>query len=580
MNIKHTQRLKAGILAMVLAVSGIALPSGVYAEEITDTAGETTEIIETDESAESAETDEPMEMDETADKGMEDVPESQNPSETSGAESVEDDEKALIPNSFRYENGEWIHKEIAFRSASNSAWSYVNGQWLNSLGRPIQGALAKGIDVSYSQGEIDWEMVSDTDVSYAVIRCGYGNNNAYQDDSRWKYNADECMRLGIPFGVYIYSYAMNVEDAKSEADHVLRLVQGYDLTLPIYLDLEDERFTGSLTNTEIAEIAEVFCTTVQNAGYDVGIYANLDWFRNRLTDRRFDQWEKWVAQYNYQCDYEGEYAMWQCTSQGTVDGIDGYVDVNFSFKEVPSRIQQVKAFVTRLYELVLNRKPDRLGLNDWKWRLLNQEESGAEVARGFVMSDEFRDRNVSDEEYIEILYNTCLGRSSDSDGKAYWMRRLTSGLSRLYAFRGFVESKEFGDICDEYGIIRGNIELSSVLDLHPEITLFVYRNYEAFLGRGADPEGLETWVRKLAEGQEDPKQVAYGFVFSEELRSKALSDEEFVRVLYRGIFDREADALGLKDWLNRLSQGQSRNNIFEGFANSDEFHQLITSFGL
>ena len=152
---------------------------------------------------------------------------------------------------------------------------------------------------------------------------------------RWKYNADECTRLGIPFGVYIYSYALNTDEARSEAEHVLRLVEGYDLSLPVYLDLEDERYTGRLSNKEIADIAEVFCETIQSAGYEVGIYANLDWFRNRLTDWRFGQWTRWVAQYNYECNYEKNYSMWQCTSTGFVDGIDGPVDLNFTMNITP-----------------------------------------------------------------------------------------------------------------------------------------------------------------------------------------------------------------------------------------------------
>lgn len=74
--------------------------------------------------------------------------------------------------------------------------------------------------------------------------------------------------------------------------------------MPIYFDLEDERYTGRLSNKEIADIAEVFCNTVQSAGYEVGIYANLTWFRNRLTDWRFSRWPRWVAQCNYECDLE------------------------------------------------------------------------------------------------------------------------------------------------------------------------------------------------------------------------------------------------------------------------------------
>ena len=236
-------------------------------------------------------------------------------------------------NSWRYENGVWVPENYQVRSSLyENAWGYENGYYVNSNGDAIDGAVSKGIDVSTFNGKIDWEKLqNESDIDYAIIRCGYGNDFVEQDDARWSYNVSECSRLGIPFGVYIYSYAMDTKEALSEAEHVLRLIEGYDLTLPIYLDLEDEKYTGTLSNREIADIAETFCTRIQQAGYDVGVYANLYWFREKLTDARFGQWEKWVAQYNYQCDYEGSYGMWQCTSSGKVVGIEGNVDLNFDF---------------------------------------------------------------------------------------------------------------------------------------------------------------------------------------------------------------------------------------------------------
>lgn len=154
------------------------------------------------------------------------------------------------------------------------------------------------------QKKIDWEKVAASDVSFAIIRCGYGDDYESQDDAWWEYNANECTRLGIPFGVYMYSYALNTEQALSEAYHTLRLVKDYNLSFPIYLDLEDEVYTGRLSNKEIADIAEVYCNTIEAAGYDVTVYANLDWFQNRLTDPRFDRWDKWVADiYSGYCAY-------------------------------------------------------------------------------------------------------------------------------------------------------------------------------------------------------------------------------------------------------------------------------------
>lgn len=192
----------------------------------------------------------------------------------------------------------------------------------------------KGIDVSRHQGVINWDAVyGNTD--FAIIRCGFGNDETSQDDTQWYNNANECTRLGIPFGVYIYSYATNTSMAESEANHVLRLVNGYNLSFPIYLDMEDN-VQVVLSPGELGNIASTFCNIIQNAGYEVGIYANRNWWENHLTDAVFNNnlWHKWVAQYNSQCTYAGNYTMWQYTSSGNVNGINGRVDMNYWYGDL------------------------------------------------------------------------------------------------------------------------------------------------------------------------------------------------------------------------------------------------------
>lgn len=195
----------------------------------------------------------------------------------------------------------------------------------------------KGIDVSHHQGEIDWVKVR-PQIDFAILSVGYGDNLPYQDDKQFKRNADECTRLGIPFGVYIYSYAKTVQQAKSEAEHVLRLIKGYKLDYPVYYDLEDEQTTGKLTNKEILTIAESFCDIIESKGYWVGIYANTNWFTNKLNGKTYDRWTKWIAQYNSTCTYKGTFDIWQYSSIGTVRGIRGNVDMNYSYKNFPSII--------------------------------------------------------------------------------------------------------------------------------------------------------------------------------------------------------------------------------------------------
>lgn len=192
----------------------------------------------------------------------------------------------------------------------------------------------KGIDVSRHQGIINWDAVYGN-IDYTIIRCGFGNDETSQDDTQWYNNANACTRLGIPFGVYIYSYATNTTMAESEANHVLRLINGYNLSFPVYLDMEDNVQVG-LSASERGAIASTFCNIIQNTGYEVGIYANRNWWENYLTDSVFNNnsWHKWVAQYNSSCTYKGSYTMWQYTSSGSVNGISGNVDMNYWYGEL------------------------------------------------------------------------------------------------------------------------------------------------------------------------------------------------------------------------------------------------------
>lgn len=188
------------------------------------------------------------------------------------------------------------------------------------------------IDVSEHQGVIDWEKVRHH-IDGAILRCGYGSDYPDQDDKQFKRNADECTRLGIPFGVYLYSYANSIEKAKSEAAHVLRLVEGYELAYPVYLDLEE-----SGTSDGAVERAQVFGDIIEKAGYWCGIYANLYWWEMILKDG-LERFTKWVAQYNSECEYTGPHLdIWQYTSKGNVDGIDGNVDMNECYRDFPAEI--------------------------------------------------------------------------------------------------------------------------------------------------------------------------------------------------------------------------------------------------
>ena len=193
----------------------------------------------------------------------------------------------------------------------------------------------KGIDVSEFQGKIDWKKVKNDGIEFAILRCGYGMDFLNQDDVEYERNANECERLGIPYGVYLMSYANTVEKARSEAKHVLRLIEGRKISLGVWHDIEDNGTSGAINKETLTNIINTFCNTIKNAGYKVGVYANLNWLENKIEKTIKDNYDIWVAQYYSKCEYEGKYIMWQHTSSGKVNGISTNVDMNILYEDLP-----------------------------------------------------------------------------------------------------------------------------------------------------------------------------------------------------------------------------------------------------
>lgn len=202
----------------------------------------------------------------------------------------------------------------------------------------VTGVARVGIDVSKWQGSIDWDEVVGDGISFAIIRAAAWVGERSSDgkegiDDYWATNASECERLGLPFGAYIYSYATTVSAAREEADYILGIVDGYDLTYPVYIDIEDSSVTGADLNA----VALAFCERVEAAGYTAGIYANKNFWTNYLTDSALDAYAKWAARYPQSTALTDSGVdgtqIWQFSSHGSVSGISGYADMNFEYDD-------------------------------------------------------------------------------------------------------------------------------------------------------------------------------------------------------------------------------------------------------
>lgn len=202
------------------------------------------------------------------------------------------------------------------------------------------------IDVSSWQGEIDWQQVREN-VDGVILRCGWGMNLEKQDDSRFHENVKGCLENDIPFGAYLYSYAKTEERAKSEAEHVLRLLAPYQgrLSYPVYLDLEE---TG--TQKGAVERAKLFAQIIEKEGYVCGIYANEWWWNTYLKDG-LDEYTKWVAKYSGKPEgISGTYDIWQYSSKGSIPGIKGNVDMNECYRDFPAEIKNKEGLPMNTYK--------------------------------------------------------------------------------------------------------------------------------------------------------------------------------------------------------------------------------------
>lgn len=243
--------------------------------------------------------------------------------------------------------------------------------------------------------------------------------------------------------------------------------------------------------------------------------------------------------------------------------------------------EPITVFVNRLYAMCLGRQAEDKGLADWKDSLVTKRKSGAEVAYGFFFSKELYNKHLSDADFVELLYRVMMNRPSDAAGKADWLSRLAAGATREGVYKGFAESKEFGDICNSYGIVRGTVNVSQGRDRNTGVTIFVSRLYTKALGRKYDISGLNEWCNRIIDKKWSVTDAStVGFFHSPEFLNKNLSNEEYIKVLYRTFLDRECDIQGYYYWLNNLNSGMSRDEVLRGFSNSVEFAKIMKDCGL
>ena len=192
-----------------------------------------------------------------------------------------------------------------------------------------------GLDVSHYQGEIDWEKVKASGIEFVFIRLGYrgyGEEGVLKEDTNFEKNIQGARSAGLDVGVYFFAQAVNEKEAIEEAQFVLDSLLEYNLQMPVVYDpesiLHEEARTDHVTGEQFTKNTKAFCETIEEAGYDAMIYCNMLWQADKLDLTELSEYPIWYADYEAYPQTPYHFDIWQYSSEGTVDGIQGNVDLN------------------------------------------------------------------------------------------------------------------------------------------------------------------------------------------------------------------------------------------------------------
>ena len=191
-----------------------------------------------------------------------------------------------------------------------------------------------GIDISYCQTNVNWNAFK---VDFVLIRAGYGRY-AYQKDTMFETHYNNACSKNIPKGAYWYSYAMSEAEAIEEAKACIAVLKGKKFEYPIYFDMEELK-QKALGKAKVSAIVKAFCKTMEDAGYWVGLYTNVDWYVNVIDDEIKNRYAIWIAHWDVsKPGISGQYGVWQY-KVGTINGVSGRCDLDYSYVDYPTMIK-------------------------------------------------------------------------------------------------------------------------------------------------------------------------------------------------------------------------------------------------
>ena len=246
----------------------------------------------------------------------------------------------------------------------------------------------------------------------------------------------------------------------------------------------------------------------------------------------------------------------------------------------PDKDSGIAGFVERLYTVALERPSDANGKEYWVSEISSGKRSGADCARYFLMGQEFENRQMTAERFVDILYKTFFDRVGDKSGASYWVIQLKAeNMTRREVVSAFIDSTEWCNVCADFGV-RSGAPTAKAERPSAKALDFATRLYECCLGRAPEQKGLAYWALALTNQEQSGAGAAKEFFTSKEFMNLKTDNTDFVTRLYRTFMDREPVEGGLEYWVGELEKGADRLTVLSGFAYSKEFTNLCREYGI
>lgn len=385
---------------------------------------------------------------------------------------------------------------------------------------------------------------------------------------------------------YLSSKAINTNKYENQ-DVCNFVVRMYDKFLGRTPDAQGLDFWyNKLVSKELdgANIVDGFISSDEFAGKNLDTDAFLEILYNGIFDRNADQTGKDTWSDILSAGVSQRYISAQFINSDEFNRLCQSFNIsrgNIELTESRDQNVDITRFVNHFYRECLNRQGDAEGLNTWTDGLLNQSFTGTDIVDGFIFSNEFKNKNLDNQSYIETLYRTILSRNSDSEGLSTWITYMENGVSTYFIAAHFINSPEFINNCAKHNIIKGEPVLTENRDKNYAMTSLTTGLYVNALKHAPSIEALNDWTGKMLEHQLTSFEIANAIFNSDEYKNLGTTNTQYITDLYMALLKRLPSTEEIQAQIHTLtSNNNNRQSILDILNRSSEYNDICYPAGI